>query len=54
MVIKAEDEIFFNTIQVINTSGAAAISANLVRLIARIMKKSPDLAIIQKNNSKNR
>lgn len=38
MVIKAEESIYFNTIKITNSSGAAAITAGEIQLLARIMK----------------
>lgn len=37
VVIKAEENIFFNTLKITNTSGADAIAAGDINIVARIM-----------------
>lgn len=41
IVIKAEENIFFDTVQIINTSASVQISANAISAIARIMQENP-------------
>ena len=38
MVIKADDDIYFSTLEVINTSGSVVVAAGKIRLNIRIME----------------
>jgi hypothetical protein len=45
LVIKPEEEIFFNNVKITNLDGASAIAANELVLIARIMKPIPTISV---------